>query len=143
MFFETDASLIRKRVGLSRKGKSRIVYHSSRITSIPKVDSERPTWVDLRGSAIAGRLAKVLVEYTDRCKVATGSCGSFGWGDESDSGGSRGGWCQRCQALSKTDHHPRDNVTRRTSHHTFIRRSYLHRVINKSSKTWARINSEQ
>lgn len=30
---------------------------------------------------------------------------------------SRGGWCQRREAVSKTDHHPRDNVTRRT-HHT-------------------------
>lgn len=30
---------------------------------------------------------------------------------------SRGGWCQRRKAVSKTDHHPRDNVTRRT-HHT-------------------------
>lgn len=60
----------------------------------------------------------MLVEYTNRRKVTVGSCGSFRrGGDDSDNGCSQGGWCQRRGAVSKTDHHPRDNVTRRT-HHT-------------------------
>lgn len=45
--------------------------------------------------------------------------------DDSGSGCSRGGWCQRHRAVSKTDHRPRDSVTRRTHHISSDVRIYI------------------